>query len=389
MHLVLDTRWIFDAISGIGVHTRELVRHLPAHLDALDRVTLLFETEALRDRLAAETGHAFESAIIGYGPNSLANQRQLPRDLAGFGEQAKAAESDTIYHGTNYMLPLLGRLPRTVLTVHDLIPLMVPNYAPRSRKSKIPFLFPAVLKRCIGRAEAVIAVSENTKRDLAAKLGVADEKIHVIYNGFHQVAPADASDADADAKAGAKDLPPFILSVGRRDPYKNLVLLVDAFANLLRNNPDDTVGLQLRVIGPEDPRYPEAPARVHELGLAERVLFLGSVDDATLLDHYRQARLLAFPSSYEGFGLPVLEAMACGTPVVCARSSSLPEVAGEAAVYVPPNDQADLERAMALVLSDEELRKSLISKGLAQTTRFSWDRAAAETAKVYRDLAHR
>ena len=376
MHLVLDTRWIFDAISGIGVHTRELVRHLPPELEPSDRVTLLFENAALRDRLAAETGHPFESAIFAYGPNSLANQRQLPRDLAALTDEAT---SDAIYHGTNYMLPLLGRLPRTILTVHDLIPLMVPNYAPRSRKSKIPFLFPAVLKRCVQRAAAVIAVSENTKRDIHAKLGVAQQKIRVIYNGFHPIDPPDDS---------AATLPPFILSVGRRDPYKNLVLLVDAFAELLRQDPDATAGLQLRIIGPEDPRYPEAPARVRELGLEDRVLFLGSVDDATLIDHYRQAQQLAFPSSYEGFGLPVLEAMAYGTPVVCARSSSLPEVAGEAAVYVQPNDPAALVAGMASVLKNDDLRKSLIAKGLDQTSRFSWQRAAAETANLYRELAH-
>jgi len=344
MHLVLDTRWIFDAISG------------------------------------------FDSVIVPYGPNSLANQRRLPGDLAKI--VGSNGGGDALYHGTNYMLPLFGRMPRTIITVHDLIPLMVPNYAPRSKKSKIPFLFPAVLRRCVRRADAVVAVSENTKRDIRAKLGVADDKVRVIYNGIFS-GGENSGDAPGSGDGTLARMAPFVLSVGRRDPYKNLVLLVEAFAELVQSDPALAAAesLQLRVIGPEDPRYPEAPARVRELGLADRVHFLGSVDDATLRHHYREASLLAFPSLYEGFGLPVLEAMASGTPVVCARSSSLPEVAGDAAVFVPPNDRSALVSGMALVLNDPERRNSFIASGLEQARRFSWSAAAEQLAALYHEIA--
>lgn len=364
MHLVLDTRWIFERLSGIGVHTRELVRHLPAHLAADTRITLLFETEALRERLAAETKHPFDTAVLPYGPNSPANQRRLPAAL-------RELQAD-LYHGTNYMVPLLGRMPRTIVTVHDLIPLMVPNYAPRSKKSKIPFVFPMVLKRCVRRADAVVAVSEHTRQDIIKATSTNPDNVHTIYNGvLEHFAPAPGLTGPNDH--------PVILYVGRRDPYKNLLLLIDAFAELLHSHPQ----AQFHIVGPPDERYPEPEQRVSERDLRHAVHFKGAVSDAELLLSYQQATLLAFPSAYEGFGLPVLEAMACGTPVVCTTSSSLPEIAGDAALTIPAGNQAALTQAMTKLVEDKNLRKSLSDKGLRQSKEFSWAETARKHAVLY------
>jgi glycosyltransferase involved in cell wall biosynthesis len=174
--------------------------------------------------------------------------------------------------------------------------------------------------------------------------------------------------------------PPEILYVGRFDPYKELVTLVEAFAQL-RN-----AGLRarLRVIGPPDDRYPEPHERARALGLDDVISWSGYLSDEELRAAYQRASVFVLPSSYEGFGLPVLEAMACGTPVVCSNATSLPEVAGDAALLVEPGRAEPLAEAIRRVLTDQTLAEDLRKRGLHQARAFTWKRAAQETVEVYR-----
>ena len=196
------------------------------------------------------------------------------------------------------------------------------------------------------------------------------------------VAPdgVDARYAPGGEKPSARGAPPTVLYVGRRDPYKNLPGLVAAFARLVR---DGGVDARLRVVGPPDARYPEAEEAARRLGVAEHVEWTGYLDDAGLLRAYQDADVLALLSKYEGFGLPVAEAMACGTPVVCSNAASLPEVAGAAARLVAPDDVAGAAAALQDVLTNPAEAARLRAAGLEQARKFSWRAAAESMLRLY------
>ena len=364
--IALDARWIFRDRSGIGVHTAALIRHLGPALRPDEEMLLLFDDDELRQRTQAETGHDFTCETLPFGLFSAANQLRLGRRLRRLGVD--------VYHSTNYMVPLLGRMPATVATIHDLIPLVVENHAPRSRKSLVPGLFPAVLRRAARRAAALVAVSEATRRDIVQRLRLPPDRVHVIHNGVDDhFRPGD----------GPRDDPPYLLYVGRFDPYKNVPRLVAAFARVANEFPR----LQLRLVGSPDPRYPETQSAIAWHSLDQRVSSYGDLEADELVAMYQGATALVTASEYEGFGLPVAEAMACGVPVICGDRSSLPEVAGEAALLVDPGSEEELAEAMRRVVTDSNLRNKLIDNGLDRSKGFSWEKAASETAELYRSVA--
>jgi glycosyltransferase involved in cell wall biosynthesis len=219
------------------------------------------------------------------------------------------------------------------------------------------------------RADAVVTVSRSSAADIRRHLGVPAEKLHVIYNSV--CVPGDlADDSSGEAARG-----PYVLCVGRRDPYKNLCRLVEAFARVRRTHP----ALRLIVVGPRDERYPEAEAAARRLGLNGAARFTGQVGDAELRALYRGASLLAMPSLREGFGLPPLEAMSFGAPVIASNVPSLPEVCGDAALFVDPLDAPALAAAMERVLSDASLAETLRRRGLKRAARFTPSAQAAQT----------
>lgn len=383
--VAIDARWIYPRLSGIGIHTRELIRSLAAVVPEAEthQIRLLFNDKAIMKRTLQETGARFPSTLLPYGVFSPKGQRKLPAWLR--------AEGIEVFHSTNYMIPLVGRKgkgrgPKVVVTIHDLIPLVIPDHAPKSKKSRIPGLFPWLLRRVAKRADRIIAVSEHTRGDLVERLGASPENVAVIHNGVNPMFQPPPPGTELD---------PHVVYVGRFDPYKNLTLLVRAFAALVQKGRDgdkeggpETTGLRLRVVGAKDPRYPEPIEAAAALGIADRVDWLGSVSDQDVLSEVQRARLLVLPSRYEGFGLPVIEAMACGTPVVCSRSSSLPEIAGNAAEFFSLGGDATTgcQQAMATVLSSPERQAEMVRLGLERARKFSWDRMARETLQLYQGL---
>ncbi len=269
-----------------------------------------------------------------------------------------------------HVLPLIHPR-RAVVTIHDLGYLHYPEG--RSSYLRLSTAWSA-------RAAAhLIAVSEATRSDLVRALHVPPAKIAVIHHGVDERFRLVTDPAALGAIRERYGLVgPYVLYVGTLRPRKNLVRLVEAFARL-------SIGegrLWLVLAGRKGGLTDETLAAVKRLGLTDRVLFTGYVpdEDAPLL--MAGARLFVLPSLYEGFGLPVLEAMACGVPVVCANVASLPEVAGDAALLVDPTDVAALAEAMRQALTDTDLRRDLIARGFRQAARFSWDRCAAETLAV-------
>lgn len=378
LHTVIDARWIFPQISGIGLYTRELLRHLPG-LDGSVRYTVLFDRPEVMEREMEGTGAGAASNVgarlVPWGLFSPVSQARLP----GLLRRLEAR----VYHSPNYMMPYLafapgGRGPvRAVVTIHDLIPLLFPQYTPRAMKTRFLPVFRLVIREAARRATRILVPSRSTAEDVVRELRIpADRRGDVV------VTPEAANPVfrpDPDVRPAG----PVVLFVGRRDPYKNLPALVRAFARVLREVP----AARLVVVGPPDARYPEAEAAAREVRLGDAVEWRGYVDGPGLVRAYREAAVFALPSRYEGFGLPVIEAMACGTPVVCGNGSSLPEVAGDAAALVPPDDEGEIAAAVVRVLTDPAHAAALRERGLHRAAQFSWERTARLTLDAYRAAA--
>jgi glycosyltransferase involved in cell wall biosynthesis len=282
---------------------------------------------------------------------------------------------DTVHYTNQHFgnISMCAGLP-FIVTVHDLERICFPFSSQDSSEE-------ASLKKdaiAIQKAQHVIAVSENTKKDLTKYLKIPEEKITVVYNGVnHQ-----------SFRPNVRSILPFpyILYVGSERKRKNLERLLEAFA-LLKKSPDFN---DLKLVKVGSPGRSESfrqvtLRKVKELGLDGEVLFIDShIADDQLSAYYSSARVLVYPSLYEGFGLPVIEAMACGCPVITSNVSSLPEVAGDAAFLVNPYDVRDICGAIARLLTDDRLRSEFVAKGKARAKTFSWKKTARKTMNLYR-----
>ena len=378
MKIGIDARWIFEEISGIGAYTVELLRGLSRE-DAANDYVLFFHDAALRDRTLRELGleghPRFVPTLLPYGIFSVAGQLRMPLALRRAGLD--------VFHSTNYMIPLLafprsraGRI-KCAVTVHDVIPLMFREQVRRSRKNRLFFLYARLMREVGTRAHAVITDSRASRADVIRHLGIPPAReadVRAVYCG---VSPR----FEPGTRSGA--LPKTLLYVGRADPYKNVTALVEAFALVRQRCP---LPVRLRIAGPRDDRYPEAPQRAEALGVADAVTWTGYLPAADLVKAYQEADVLVHPSLYEGFGLPVLEAMACGTPVVCSDIGALREVAGHAAVFVAPADAPAMAREIVRLLTDASAAAELTRRGLRQASRFTWETTARETLRIYSEI---
>jgi glycosyltransferase involved in cell wall biosynthesis len=377
MRIGIDARWIFSEMSGIGTYTRELIRHL-ALADKDNHYVLFFNDPELKNRLLADAHLAqsenFSACVVPFGLFSIANQWQMPQVLT--------AQRVDVFHSPNYLIPLRafpknqpGRI-RCVTNLHDLIPLMFPEYTPRSRKRRLFPLYRWVMRQVGMRSDVIITGSASARKDVIRHLGIPPAREAAVLNIPDGVSARFKPGPAHGARGGAKT----ILWVGRPDPYKNLAGLIEAFARLKENC---RFPATLRLVGAKDPRYPEADQLAASLGVDREVIRTGYVSDDQLLAEYQQADVFVLPSLYEGFGLPVLEAMACGVPVICSNKGSLPEVAGDAALKVQPQDTLGLSEAIKRVLGDPRLANDMIARGLKQAAKFTWTVTAQETLRAY------
>jgi len=259
-----------------------------------------------------------------------------------------------------------------IVVVHDLIPLLFPQQYPQFANS------PLYLAQCqlLTSAAAIIADSESTKSSICSLLGLAETRVKVIHQGVDPVfAPVDDISELSRVWAHLGVAPPYFLIVGGYDWRKNLSGTLRAFAQLTKKT---TAKYRLVVVEDRLACPEETAALIAELKIAERVVFTGQISDIDLRALYSGAQALVFPSHYEGFGLPVLEAMACGTPVICSRAGALPEVAWEAALFVEPEDEEGLAAHMLRITEEPELCRQLSAQGQARAAQFSWMAAARE-----------
>jgi len=284
-----------------------------------------------------------------------------------------------IFHSPDFVLPPVRRA-RTMLTVHDLSFMRYPECADAHLRAYLNKVVP----RSVRRADLVLADSQHTKDDLAELLDVDADRIEVIYPGVEERFRPIGDKATLEEVRKRYSLPPrFVLGLGTLQPRKNFTRLIEAYSLLITHYPF----LQLVIVGGKGWLYEEIFAAVEELGLEEKVIFAGFVADGDLPTLYNLADLFVFPSLYEGFGLPPLEAMACGTPVITSNASSLPEVVGEAGLMVEATDVKALAEAMKRVLEDDVLREGMIAKGLEQARQFTWQKAAAKLLNLYEAMS--
>jgi alpha-1,3-rhamnosyl/mannosyltransferase len=368
MHYVLDARTAIPHFPGIGRYVTNLAYALAPLLTGRERLTVLVDPQ---HPIVLPATPAVASYPVALSPFSLAQQWQIPHILG-------LMRAD-LYHSTYVVMPYAPGIP-AVLTVYDLIPLLFPDQS--SSRARLFARWANGL--ALHAAGLVLAISETTRADYIRHLGARPEKIVTVPLAAD---PAFAPGIDRQRLAAVAEkyaLPErYVLYLGSNKPHKNLVRLVEAWS--IVESKRQAASYKLVVAGTWAEQYPEARRRVEELELHDRVVFLGSVAEPDLPRLYGGAQLFVFPSLYEGFGLPVLEAMACGTPVVCSNRSSLPEVAGEAAILVDPLDVSALAGAIGRALSDEELRRDLRRRGLDQAQRFTWQETARRTLAYYRN----
>lgn len=282
-----------------------------------------------------------------------------------------------IYHATDHLLPTLKKT-RSIYTLYDLTFSLNPRtHLPLLRWSS-DFLVPRSLKRC----DRIIAISECTKRDAVRLYGIEADKIKVIPLGVSErFRPS--TDGEKSAFRERFRLPErYLLYVGTIEPRKNLSMLLEAYRAVV----DAGANVRLVIAGKKGWLYEDFFRKVRELHLEDEVLIPGFVPEEDLPALYSLADAFVYPSLYEGFGLPVLEAMACGTPVVCSNTSSLPEVAGNAGLLIPPTEPHAWAQALGQVTRNTELRAELRDSGLRQAGRFRWEKTARETLEVYRSV---
>lgn len=361
--------------GGIGRYTRELVRALVKTPGKIDRDYVLFSAKQPEDLPVPDPVPSGQNVTYLQAPLSpkwlyrLWYRLNVPAPV-----QLITGQLDLFYSPDFVLPPVSGEIP-TLLTVHDLSFVHFPDAFPPALVRYLNRVVPS----SIYRASHILADSKTTKDDLVSIWSVPPQKITVLYSGVSQAfRPVTGKERikKVRKKYSLGDWP-FVISVGTLQPRKNYELLIRAFKPVAEKSP-----LRLLIAGGKGWLFEQMLAEVEAQGLGNRVIFLGFVDDSDLPALYSEATLFLFASLYEGFGLPLLEAMACGVPVITSNASSLPEVAGDAAVQLPPDNQTLWTSTMLDLLEDASLRTELVAAGFRQARQFTWSKSARQLLSI-------
>jgi len=352
--------------KGVGTYSRNLLRQF-TRVPELELVCFVNDDTA---------------GLVPEGPNlsriPLNEEIVSPRNLGRVGKAVNGAGC-VLFHTPYVVAPANLDCPLLV-TAHDIIPLLFPKSIPSFRTRRA---YKGLLADAVEKADHIVTVSTVSQSYLLANFNLPLSRVSVILDGVgDEFVPADDEECDRVAdRYGIRR--PYILWLGEFSAHKNVAALVGAFASL-----PSRLRMQYTLVlaGEKSEGWREVKKEAERRNVAGRVLFTGFIDETDLPALYTAADVFCFPSLYEGFGLPPLEAMACGTPVVCSSLSSLPEVVGDGGLLVAPRP-APLATAIAEVLTNESLRQRLSRRGLARASLFSWDTTAAKTLDLYRELA--
>lgn len=364
MKIGITTDILRNIKTGVEEYTVELINHLAANFPE-DEFFIIREKDRhqeFKDFKSFET----KKRIKFFGSRFFYSLLANPDTFKGF----------DLIHCPTHEAPFFRKLKtKTVATIHDLTPLVLPE----EQKFNRVFYFKYFLKPLLRNFDGIIADSFSTKNDLMKFFGIPEEKISVVYLGVSERFKPQTADPVFLNRWGLE--PGYIFFMGTIEPRKNIVRLLGAFEKIRQK-----FKIKLVIAGGLGWQY----QKIYQKILASKdVVFLGYVPDEYLPALYNGARIFVYPSLYEGFGLPVLEAMASGLPVITSNTSSLKEIAIDAAILINPLDTEALEREMSRLISSENLQKELAEKTLKQAQKFSWDKTAAETYQVYQKVLNR
>jgi glycosyltransferase involved in cell wall biosynthesis len=367
VRIVLDARTIQDHFPGIARYTFNLALAL-ADSAPHDELLLLHHPAQLNTRYdMSRFGAKLNARLIEAPVRSFSTSAQwrIPALL-------RKLHAD-IYHSPYFIMPYRISVP-AIVTIHDLIPMLYPAYFTAFQR----LAFDVAIRLATRAVRRVVTVSEATAEDLRHLVHLTPNKVSVVHSAADPslVRPDDAVIASVRARYNLPET--YVLYVGSNKPHKNLIRLVEAWSQMPNRN-----RTKLVLAGNWDSRHNEARLAATRLGLESDIRWLGSTPQHDLAALYSGATLFVFPSEYEGFGLPVLEAMACGVPVLCSNSSSLPEVAGDAAVLLDPGDSDSWAEAIQRLLADEGLRMMYGERGLRRAGQFTWSETARQMREVY------
>ncbi len=375
VRVAIDTRRIRD--FGVGTYIRNVVRML-GRIDQQNEYLLIGPAEPLRE--IEDLPPNFLNAPYSLPDTSARNYFQFQRILRKF--HCDVLHVPHLFSSPQY-IPC-----RYVVTVHDLLDHFYPPQGESAARRSLRFYF---TRRVLLRAERIFAVSNSTRNDIGRLFHIPLGNVEVIYNAIDErFRRGHASDADRQLIAGRYQVNyPFLLYAGNIRPHKNVIRIIEAFSALRTELEKEGrfPDLKLIIIGDELSQHPDLRRTVVRSGVTNYVRFLGFVPIDVLRIFYDIAKIFVFPSLYEGFGLPPLEAMAHGTPVVTSNTSSLPEVVGSAAVLVNPENVFDIMRALHRVLLDQPLRERLKRAGYEQSLAFAWEPSVERILQVYEEVA--
>lgn len=371
MKIGIDARMYSSKFTGIGRYVFELVDKL-SKLDKKNEY-VLFMNKPQFDEFEPPNKR-FSKVLVNAKHYSLSEQLGYLRAL-------RRAKLD-LMHFTHFNAPILYRRP-SIVTIHDL----TLNFFPGKKMNGAfhRFAYSKVLGSVLKRSKKIISVSENTKKDLVEIAHISPSKIDVIYEGVNEdFGPRSDEEQNDEVLKKYGITKDYVLYTGVWRGHKNLVNLIKAFGILKQIEHFDG---QLVVTGEEDPYYPEVKRTVAELELEHDTIFTGLVPENELVALYQEAKVFAFPSLYEGFGLPPLEAMRCGTPVVASKTSCIPEICGEEnAIFFDPFDPTEMADSIYKVWINSTLQKELRENGLKHSRKFSWDKMAEKTLAIYEEV---
>lgn len=360
-------------LGGAGQYTSALIRGI-LKIDTDNSYVIFTSDDVIKKKLLEGLNHP-NVKTVNIKTDSLTLKQHI---IFLISNPAKGLD---LYHYPHFDMPIT-RFNKSVITIHDLYPLVLPGYCSKSKK----FYFRELTRLNLARSSKVIAISNHTKQDILDRFDIDPRKIAVIYSGVDTLyGPIDEDQIKKEilTRYGIKDR--FILYVGNAKPHKNLIRLIKAFGNL---SPAILNEYQLVLAGSATKEYLKLHQEIKKSGIAERIVFIGYVPKDDMPHMYNLADILVLVSLYEGFGLPMAEAMACGTPVLASNIAAMPEIVGEAGILVDPHETDSITNGMEMILNNSALKEHMKQKGLERAKAFSSMETAKQVLQVYKEAVN-
>jgi len=375
MRILIDATCITDQMDGWARYSYNLIKQFSLIGKENEYTVLLQKANLSNNHPIFELNEmeTFSLKRVGFGP--VGPVREFKFLLA------RLSPDYDVFHCLGTYLPIFQNY-KSVVTVHDLKYLRYPSLWGKGFRFKV-FYLKHTLKKALSKAKRIIADSQDTKEDIVNFLGISEDKIKVIYLATDLKLKL-ASDSACSILEKYSINKPYFLYLGVNLPHKNLSGLIDAFAEFKELY--DRWNTELVITGKQYPAYNQYLNKAREVRIIDNIIFTGFVPNDHLPLLYREAEAFLFPSFHEGFGLPILEAMECGTPVITSNVSAMPEVAGDAALLVNPSNPKEIAEKMFAIMDSDDLKREYIEKGYERVKKFSWEKTAQETLRLYTEV---